>query len=93
MKKLLTVLSALIAISAQAKDEKLPDPAKMRVNVLYLLTENRAKALKLDLSQIKRELSVRETEKVAVYLDEKQELNLSIFDEESFNQLSMDIIK
>lgn len=93
MKKLLTVLSAFIAISAQARDEKLPDPAKMRKHVLYLLTENRAKALNLDLLQIKRELAVKESERVAVYLDEKHELNLSIFDEESFNQLAMDIIK
>lgn len=93
MKKLLTVLSAIIAISAQAKDQNLPDPAKMRANVLYLLTENRAKALNIDLSQIKRQLSVKESERVAIYFNEKSELNLSIFDEETFNQLSMDIIK
>lgn len=93
MKKLLTVLSAMVAMSAQATEQKLPNPAKMRTNVLYLLTDNRAKALSLDLSQIKRDLSVKESERVAIYLDEKRELNLSIFDEQTFNQLSMDIIK
>ncbi len=93
MKKLLTVASAIIAISAQAKSEQLPDPVKMKKNVLYLLTENRAKVLDLDLNQIKREFSVMETEKVVVYLDQQYELNLSIFDEDAFNVMAMDIIK
>lgn len=83
----------MIAICAQATEQELPNPAKMRTNVLYLLTENRAKALNLDLSKIIRDLSVRDSERVAIYLDEKRELNLSIFDEQTFNQLAMDIIK
>lgn len=94
MKKLLLVLgTAMLAVTAKAKQEVLPNPANMKVNVRYLLTENRARALNIDLALLKAAMAVKETEQVAILLDEKAQLNLSIFDEGVFNQLSMDIVK
>lgn len=94
MKKLLLVLSTvLVMLSAKASADRLPDPASMRKNIHYLLTEKRARSLNIDLSKLKRDLSVKETELVTVLLDENEQLNLAIFDEEVFVGMAMDIIK
>jgi len=94
LKKLLVLLAAsLLTLSAKAQEERLQSLDKMKKNVYYLLTENRAKALNIDLVKLKLENSVTSKELVTVFLDENAQLNLSIFDEAAFNQLAMDIIK
>jgi hypothetical protein len=94
MKKLLLDLgTAMLAVTAKANQKTLPNLANMKVNVRYLLTEKRARSLNIDLALLKAAMAVKETEQVAVLLDENAQLNLSIFDEEAFNQIAMDIIK
>lgn len=83
----------MVTLSAKANQEKLPIISKMKVNVRYLLTENRAKALKIDLDLLRVAMAVKESEQVAVLLDENAQLNLSIFDQDAFNQFAMDIVK
>lgn len=94
MKKILLALgTAMLALSAKANQEGLPNSANMKVNVFYLLTDKRAKALNIDVTLVRAAMDVEDGQQLAVLLDEQAQLNLSIFEEGVFNQMAMDIVK
>ncbi len=90
MKRLLLLAASIISASASAGELK---SVNLEKNIFYVLTRDRADALKIDFDGLMRELNVSEDETVTLVLDEDSNLNLQIFDNEVFGSLRADIVK